>query len=290
MTQMVRKLIITYAVNSAIALAIVPCMAHAQLLSPQWPPEQRARFLALGRAQWSLDQTCNTMIAFTGTLESDAFFANFNGTPARVGMANDFEAWKQDDAHGLGAKHPSSVFNWSICKGNPVAAVMFALPPAVPTSVNTPPPPTPTQPFGPAAFGQTIVSPPVTAMEVPIYPLHGTNIVPVTVNGSLTRDFTLDSGAATVVIPPSIARELRSEGSLTESDFVRTGTFVIADGTTHTEPVYRLSITVGGVTLHDIECAVGTDEDTSLLGQSFLRHFSSWSIDNRRGVLKLEAG
>ena len=231
------------------------------------------------------------MIAFTRTLESDAFFANYNGVPARVEMAADFEAWKQDDARGLGATHPSSVFNWSICKGNPVAAVMFVLAPrdALPTAAPTTVAAAPTQPFGPAAFGQTL-PPPVTAMEVPIYPLHGTNIVPVTVNGSLTRDFTLDSGAATVVIPPSIARELRREGSLTESDFVRTGTFVIADGTTHIEPVYRLSITVGGVTLHDIECAVGTDEYTSLLGQSFLRHFSSWSIDNRRGVLKLERG
>jgi hypothetical protein len=118
------------------ALAIAPA-AQAQLLSPQWPSEQRARFLALGKAQWSLDQTCNTMIAFTRTLEADAFFANFNGVPARVAMANDFAAWRQDDARGLGAKHPSSVFNWSICEGNPAATAMFAL---LPVAISAPAP------------------------------------------------------------------------------------------------------------------------------------------------------
>jgi clan AA aspartic protease (TIGR02281 family) len=289
MTQMIRKLITAYAVKSAIALAMVPGLAHAQLLSPQWPPEQRARFLALGRAQWSLDQTCNTMIAFTRTLESDAFFANFNGVSARVEMANDFEAWKQDDAHGLGAKHPSSVFNWSICKGNPVAAVMFALPPLS----GAPAAPVDDLPgIGPVAAP---AAPPATisnAIEVPFTRNNGGTIeVAVTINGSERAIFMVDSGASDVVIPRSLAKRLAANGSLTKADYLSTATYVIANGA-HVEAArYTLhALTIAGHTVTDVRCSVGNDEDTLLLGQSFLRKFPSFSINNARGVLVLGMG
>lgn len=292
---MIRK-IAAYAAKAAIALAMVPGVAHAQLLSPQWPPEQRARFLDLGKAQWSRDHTCNTMIAFTRTLEADTFFASFNGVPARVEMADDFEAWKLDDAHGLGAKHLSSVFNWSICKGNPVAAVMFAPPDA--GGIFIPGPVAPAAPvndlpgIGPVAVPAAPAAPPVTisnAIEVPFTRNNGGTIeVPVTINGSERAIFMVDSGASDVMIPRSLARRLAANGSLTKADYLSTATYVIANGA-HVEAArYTLhALTIAGHTVTDVRCSVGNDEDTLLLGQSFLRKFPSFSINNARGVLVL---
>ena len=48
------------------------------------------------------------------------------------------------------------------------------------------------------------------------------------------------------------------------------------------------SLAIGGVTLTDVPAALSEDE-TFLLGQSFLSKFKSWSIDNRRHVLTLHA-
>jgi clan AA aspartic protease (TIGR02281 family) len=292
MPQMIRK-IAAYAAKAAIVLVMVSGVAHAQLLSPQWPPEQRARFLDLGKAQWSRDHTCNTMIAFTRTLEADTFFASFNGVPARVEMADDFEAWKLDDSHGLGAKHLSSVFNWSICKGNPVAAVMFA--PRGAGGIFIPGPVAPAAPvndlpgIGPVAAP---AAPPVTisnAIEVPFTRNNGGTIeVPVTLNNTEQVTFIVDSGASDVVIPRSVAKRLVASGSLTKADYLSTATYVIANGAHVEQARYTLhSLTIAGHTVTNVRCSVGDDDDTMLLGQSFLRKFPSFSIDNARGVLVL---
>jgi predicted aspartyl protease len=65
--------------------------------------------------------------------------------------------------------------------------------------------------------------------------------------------------------------------------------YVIADGSKHIQPMYRLhSVTIGGVTLHDVQ-ASGSDGDVWLLGQTFLRRLSSWSIDNKTATLHIAA-
>jgi hypothetical protein len=280
------KIALGTAILSVVA-ALAPGMARAQLLSPQWPQEQRDRFLALGKAQWSLDQTCNTMITFTRTLETDPFFAKFNGVPARVEMASDFAAWKQDDARGRGARHPSSVFNWSICKGNQVAATIFALPPqaAIP-AVATLPPAAPDYsapvPVTPVSVGM--------AGTVQLGMHGGTYVIPdVILNNTSKANFTLDSGAADITMPTQVIYQMVAKGDLTPADFLGVQTYVIADGSKHIQPMYRLhSVTIGGVTLHDVQ-ASGSDGDVWLLGQTFLRRLSSWSIDNKTATLHISA-
>jgi hypothetical protein len=55
-------------------------------------------------------------------------------------------------------------------------------------------------------------------------------------------------------------------------------------------PPYRLrSITIGGRTATDVRCAINNSEASSiLLGQSFLKNVTSWSINNARNTLVLE--
>lgn len=112
--------------------------------------------------------------------------------------------------------------------------------------------------------------------------------IPAAINGSMPLRFLLDTGATDVSIPRSIATKLMREGSLTVGDYARASVGTLADGRRVPEMVFILrSITVGGVTATNVECSVGPEGSSLLLGQSFLRKFRSWSIDNARGVLVL---
>jgi clan AA aspartic protease (TIGR02281 family) len=130
-----------------------------------------------------------------------------------------------------------------------------------------------TQPFGAAR------TPATTRVKLGVW--HSTHTIEAVVNGHQTF-FTLDTGASLVVLPRSILGKMRAEGSIGSSDFVRYATIVDASGNTARDPVYLLhSVTVGGITVHDVECGFGEDEDTLLLGLSFLSRLPSYSIDNR---------
>jgi clan AA aspartic protease (TIGR02281 family) len=109
-------------------------------------------------------------------------------------------------------------------------------------------------------------------------------MVRATINGTTTFTFEIDTGAGIVVLPRRVAAKL-----VTTADFLGMRTYVFGDGRQRVQPTYRLrSVTVGGLTATDVTCAIGDEEDTFLLGRSFLRQFKSWSIDNRRRVLALE--
>lgn len=108
------------------------------------------------------------------------------------------------------------------------------------------------------------------------------------VNGTTGVSFTLDSGAGVVSLPRSLAAKLAAEGSLSENDFLTFVTFTLADGRQVREPVYQLqSITIGSRTATNVPCSISDDGATPLLGQSFLKKFASWAVDNARGVLVL---
>ena len=126
--------------------------------------------------------------------------------------------------------------------------------------------------------------------EVPLVrDRHGTFTLLATLNGTTTLAFTLDTGATNVTIPQSIAQELMRDGSLTVADYVGNAVSILADGTKRHDTLYRLrSVTIGGLTVTDVECSVGDEGSALLLGQSFLSKFGSWSVDNGRGVLVLK--
>jgi predicted aspartyl protease len=74
--------------------------------------------------------------------------------------------------------------------------------------------------------------------------------------------------------------------------YIGQGSYTTADGSEHETSLYRLdSLTVGGLTVTNVECLISSGEagqQASLLGLSFLRKFRSWSINNARNVLVLE--
>jgi clan AA aspartic protease (TIGR02281 family) len=118
---------------------------------------------------------------------------------------------------------------------------------------------------------------------------HGVLFVPVSINNRITLDFILDSGASDVSIPEDVVLTLTRTGTLTAADFTGTATYILADGSRVPSRTFRIrSLKVGDMILENVSGSVASVKGSLLLGQSFLRRFKSWSIDNARQVLVLQ--
>lgn len=114
----------------------------------------------------------------------------------------------------------------------------------------------------------------------------GTFVVPVVINDQITLDFTLDSGAADVSIPQDVFSTLVRTGTIQESDYLGTQTYVLADGSTTRSHRFRIrSLRLGSLELRNVAASVAPPAGSLLLGQSFLGRLGAWAIDNRRHVL-----
>jgi clan AA aspartic protease (TIGR02281 family) len=117
----------------------------------------------------------------------------------------------------------------------------------------------------------------------------GTFLVPVEINGRITLEFTLDSGASDVSLPSDVFTTLKRTGAVKESDVVGQRTYVLADGSETQSDTFTIrSLKVGDIIIENVTASVGPSQGSLLLGQSFLQRFKSWSIDNATGGLLLE--
>jgi clan AA aspartic protease (TIGR02281 family) len=124
--------------------------------------------------------------------------------------------------------------------------------------------------------------------EVLLKENRGIFVVPVEINGAMTLDFALDSGASTVTIPTNVYNTLVRTGTINETDIIGQGTILLADGSKSKLPVFRIrSLKVGDKTIKDVIATVLPLGGQLLLGQSFLTRFKSWSLDNKKHVLLL---
>jgi clan AA aspartic protease (TIGR02281 family) len=118
----------------------------------------------------------------------------------------------------------------------------------------------------------------------------GTFLVPVEINGRITLDFTLDSGASDVTLPNDVFTTLKRTGTVKETDIVGQRTYVLADGSKTQSATFTIrSLKVGDIIIENVTASVAPSQGALLLGQSFLQRFKSWSIDNATGGLLLEA-
>jgi clan AA aspartic protease (TIGR02281 family) len=163
------------------------------------------------------------------------------------------------------------------CAQQDLAAYAPPLVSAPPTATR-PSYPTPTP--RPTAQGRT---------EVALVQSGGTFQVPVTINGALRLAFVIDSGASAVSIPADVVLTLLRTGTLRDADFLGRQTYVTATGATFSSRTFRIrSLKVGDRLLEDVTGSIAPAAGDLLLGQSFLRRFQSWSIDNGRGVSVLD--
>jgi clan AA aspartic protease (TIGR02281 family) len=125
--------------------------------------------------------------------------------------------------------------------------------------------------------------------EVPLKKDRGTFVVPVQINGAITLNFTIDSGAADVTVPSDVFSTLRRTGTISDADITGEQTYVLADGSKKKSVTFTIrSLRIGDNVVENVRGSVAPAEGSLLLGQSFLEHFKSWSFDNTKHQLVLE--
>jgi clan AA aspartic protease (TIGR02281 family) len=128
-----------------------------------------------------------------------------------------------------------------------------------------------------------------TRTEVPLKSVGGTFVVPVFINGAITLNFVVDSGAADVSVPADVVGTLTRAGTIAKTDFIGKQTYVLADGSTVPTNTFVIrSLKVGDILIENVTGSVSPAAGSLLLGQSFLQRFKSWSMDNNKHVLVLE--
>ena len=141
----------------------------------------------------------------------------------------------------------------------------------------------------PSNPAHTEAPPNTTRVEVPLKPLGGTFVVPVFINGAITLNFVVDSGAADVAVPADVVGTLIRAGTIEKSDFTGKQTYVLADGSAAPSSTFVIrSLKVGDILIGNVRGSVAPAAGSLLLGQSFLQRFKSWSMDNNKHVLVLE--
>jgi hypothetical protein len=122
--------------------------------------------------------------------------------------------------------------------------------------------------------------------SVPLIREHGTLQVPVVINGKISLNFTIDSGATDVSIPANVFFTLTRAGTVSRQDFLDKRVYKLADGSTEVSQRFRIrSLRVGNLELRYVIASVVPSAGSLLLGQSFLSRLKSWSIDNERQAL-----
>ena len=117
----------------------------------------------------------------------------------------------------------------------------------------------------------------------------GIFVVPVEINGAITLEFAIDSGAADVGVPADVFSTLVRTGTIKNSDMIGEETYVLADGSKSQSSTFTIrSLKVGNKVIENVRGSVASARGTLLLGQSFLGRFKSWSLDNDKHELFLE--
>jgi hypothetical protein len=232
--------------------------------APAWNNGGRVTLMIDGRGFW-LDMIVGTAKNWLrgDNLNDDLRHALFNG-------------------YHLGVTIGAARYDFSLDGTASAITVLNRCGDSIMTAKSGPPP----QPF--VAAPPAAVPPTLAVGEAPLSVDGGVYLVNATINSAATLPLTLDSGAGDLSLPASLAMKLVQNGTLSSADYVGERIYITANGSRLKQPVYRLrSVTVGGITVNDVECSVGRDDQPPLLGQTFLGRFGSWSIDNHRRVLVL---
>jgi clan AA aspartic protease (TIGR02281 family) len=126
-------------------------------------------------------------------------------------------------------------------------------------------------------------------IEVPLKKDGGTFAVPAQINSIMTLDFMVDSGASDVTVPLNVFFTLKRKGTIKDTDITGVRPYTLADGSARQSRTFTIrSLKVGDIVVENVKGSVEAPRGRLLLGQSFLEHFKSWSIDNTKHVLLLE--
>src|SRR5204862_2602002 len=131
-----------------------------------------------------------------------------------------------------------------------------------------------------------LAMPRAAAESIQLEEVHGVYMVPVRINDAITIPFVLDSGAADISMPEDVFKTLLRTRTVTESDFLAPGTYVMADGSNHLKQRFVLhELRVGDHVAKDVIASVAPDKADPLLGQNFLKKIPAMTMDNTQHTL-----
>jgi clan AA aspartic protease (TIGR02281 family) len=125
--------------------------------------------------------------------------------------------------------------------------------------------------------------------RIPLVKMSGGLIAPVVINNTLKLNFIVDSGASDVSIPADVFARLVNANTVTQADITGIRNYKNADGEVFRSKTFVIrSLKIGNIEAPRVQAKVSPSNAPPLLGQSFLKRFKSWSIDNSTQELILE--
>jgi clan AA aspartic protease (TIGR02281 family) len=119
--------------------------------------------------------------------------------------------------------------------------------------------------------------------------MSGGLIAPVVINNALKLNFIVDSGASDVSIPADVFSSLVRANTVTQADITGVRNYKNADGEVFQSKTFIIrSLKIGNIEAPRVQAKVSPPNAPPLLGQSFLKRFKSWSIDNSTQELILQ--
>jgi len=138
----------------------------------------------------------------------------------------------------------------------------------------------------PEPSAATSAANPAAVDTIKLESASGNLLVPVQVNGRMSFNFVLDSGASDVAIPADVVQTLTRAGTISRADFIGTKTYVLADGSKLPSEAFILhEVRVGDHVVSNVTAHVSPVQGSLLLGQSFLSRLPAWTIDNKKHAL-----
>jgi clan AA aspartic protease (TIGR02281 family) len=117
--------------------------------------------------------------------------------------------------------------------------------------------------------------------RIPLVRMSGGLIAPVVINNSIKLNFIVDSGASDVSIPADVFSNLVRANTVTQADITGIRNYKNADGEVFRSKTFVIrSLKIGNIEAPGVQAKVSPANAPPLLGQSFLKRFKSWSIDN----------
>jgi clan AA aspartic protease (TIGR02281 family) len=125
--------------------------------------------------------------------------------------------------------------------------------------------------------------------RIPLVQMSGGLIAPVVINDAFKLNFIVDSGASDVSIPAEVFASLVRANTVTRADITGNRSYKNADGEVFQSQTFMIrSLKIGNLEATEVQAKVSPAHAPALLGQSFLKRFKSWSIDNATQELVLE--
>jgi clan AA aspartic protease (TIGR02281 family) len=125
--------------------------------------------------------------------------------------------------------------------------------------------------------------------RIPLVKMSGGLIAPVVINNTLKLNFIVDSGASDVSIPADVFASLVQANTVTHADITGIRNYKNADGEVFQSKTFVIrSLKIGNIEAPSVQAKVSPSNAPPLLGQSFLKRFKSWSIDNSTQELILQ--